>query len=161
MNNHEFFVQRWESEQPAFLRVLRAIPDDQLRYRPHEKCTAAGALAWQLAEEQAQLIELLEKGEVHLEQTPHPNKTSDIVAQYEKATNDLRARLKATTEVKWSSPAKFIVDGKVVWTDTMQNMFWGYIFDMVHHRGQLTAYLRPMGAKVPSVYGPSADDTGM
>jgi uncharacterized damage-inducible protein DinB len=39
-------------------------------------------------------------------------------------------------------------------------MCWGYLFDMVHHRGQLSSYLRPMGAKVPSIYGPSADDSG-
>ena len=46
------------------------------------------------------------------------------------------------------------------WSDTLENMFWGYLFDMVHHRGQLSAYLRPMGGKVPSIYGPSADDSG-
>jgi len=55
---------------------------------------------------------------------------------------------------------KFIYGGAAVWEDTLQNMLWGYLFDMVHHRGQLSAYLRPMGGKVPSIYGPSADDQG-
>ena len=40
-------------------------------------------------------------------------------------------------------------------------MLWGFLFDAIHHRGQLSSYLRPMGAKVPSIYGPSADDPGM
>ncbi len=52
------------------------------------------------------------------------------------------------------------MDGKVLWTDTLENMVWGFLFDMVHHRGQLTAYIRPMGGKVPAIYGPSADDMG-
>ena len=40
-------------------------------------------------------------------------------------------------------------------------MLWGFLFDAIHHRGQLSSYLRPMGAKVPSIYGPSGDDPGM
>jgi uncharacterized damage-inducible protein DinB len=39
-------------------------------------------------------------------------------------------------------------------------MLWGLLFDAVHHRGQLSAYIRPMGGKVPSIYGPSGDDAG-
>jgi len=54
MSTREFFLQRWEQEQPAFAKVLRAIPEGQLGYRPHERCTPAGALAWQLVEEQKQ-----------------------------------------------------------------------------------------------------------
>ena len=160
MSTRDFFIQRWEAEQPAFMRVLRAVPEGQLAYRPHERSSAAGALAWQLAEEQKQLMELLEKGEVAFEQTAHPHKASDIVTAWESATNALRAKLKSIDDKKWASPAKFLMGGKAVWTDTMENMFWGYLFDMVHHRGQLSAYLRPMGGKVPAIYGPSADDQG-
>ena len=45
--------------------------------------------------------------------------------------------------------------------DTVGGLLWLALFDAVHHRGQLTTYIRPMGGKVPSVYGPSADDSGM
>ena len=160
MSNREFFIKRWEAEQPVFLKVLRAVPDKQLAYKPHERSAAAGALAWQLAEEQKQLCELLDTGQVAFVVTPAPKNVSDIVAAYEKATKDLRARLQSATDEKWSGPGKFLSEGKVVWSDTVQNICWGYIFDMVHHRGQLSAYLRPMGGKVPSIYGPSADDSG-
>jgi uncharacterized damage-inducible protein DinB len=160
MDNREFFIQRWEAEQPAFIKVLRAVPDGQLRYRPHERSTAAGALAWQIADEQKQLIELLDTGEVHFKPSKHPDAVAGIVSEYEKATDDLRKRLSGVNEEKWAGPAKFFVDGNAVWTDTVGNLFWGYLFDMVHHRGQLSAYLRPMGGKVPAIYGPSADDTG-
>jgi uncharacterized damage-inducible protein DinB len=160
MSTREFFVKRWEEELRAFGNVLRAVPDSQLAYKPHEKCTAAGALALQLADEQKQMSELIDTGEAHLEVGKHPKKAADIVAAWEKATDELRKRLKKVDEKKWSSSAKLVMGGKAVWTDTMENMFWGYLFDMVHHRGQLSAYLRPMGGKVPSIYGPSADDMG-
>ena len=159
MNTREFFIKRWEQELPAFGKVLRAVPENQLKYKPHEKSTAAGALAWQLAEEQKQLVELLETGQVVFEMTPHP-KHGDIVKAWDKATDELRKKLKSADEARWAGPGKFLMGGKVAWSDTVENIFWGYMFDMVHHRGQLSAYLRPMGGKVPSIYGPSADDAG-
>ena len=161
MNSREFFLKRWEQELPAFRKVLGALPEKQLAYKPHEKCTAAGALAWQLADEQKQLSELIDKGEVHYEVTPCPKKVADIVNAWDKATDNLRSRLRSVDDKKWAGPAKFYMGAKdPVWTDTVENMFWGYLFDMVHHRGQLSAYLRPMGGKVPAIYGPSADDAG-
>jgi uncharacterized damage-inducible protein DinB len=160
MKIHEFFIKRWEAEQPAFLNVLRALPNDQLNYKPHERCTCAGDLAWQLAEEQKQLAEIVGTGRVHFEQKPRPAGVDEIVAAWEKSTEDLRNRLQSLDEKKTEGEASFLVDGKPVWSDNLGNMIWGYLFDMVHHRGQLTSYLRPMGGKVPSIYGPSADDKG-
>lgn len=161
MSTRDFFMQRWEAEQAAFVKVLRALPENQLGYKPHEKCTPAGALAYQLADEQKQLSDLLDKGEARIEIKDHPKKVSEIVAQFEKAGNDLRSRMKSVNDAKWSSKANLVMNGQTIWSDTVENMFWGYLFDMVHHRGQLSAYLRPMGGKVPSIYGPSADDAGM
>ena len=56
--------------------------------------------------------------------------------------------------------AQFLVDGSVAWETSLGDMLFGFLFDAIHHRGQLSSYLRPMGAKVPSIYGPSADDPG-
>ena len=160
MSTREFFMKRWEAELPAFGKVLRAVPETGLSYRPHDRSTAAGALAWQIADEQAQLSDLLTSGVVRFGDRPKaPAKAADIVAAWERATEDLRKRLQSTTDKKWSEPVKMVV-GDNEWTDTTENMFWGYLFDMIHHRGQLSAYLRPMGGKVPAIYGPSADDSG-
>ncbi len=159
MSTREFFIHRWEAELPAFGKVLSAVPEDKLAYKPHERSTSAGSLAWQLAQEQQQLCELLETGEIRFEVKPHPHK-GDIVAAWDEATKRLRDRLRSADDKKWSGPAKFSMGDNQVWTDTVENMFWGYLFDMVHHRGQLSSYLRPMGGKVPAIYGPSADDNG-
>jgi uncharacterized damage-inducible protein DinB len=160
MTNREFFIDRWEREQPAFLRVLRAVPEGNLTYRPHERSTTAAGLAWQIAEEQKQLVELFRTGSIRFVQNPHPETMSDIADTYEKATNELRDQLQAANDEQWAGPAKMLMNDGPVWEDTMQNFVWGYLLDMIHHRGQLSVYLRPMGGKVPAIYGPSADDSG-
>jgi uncharacterized damage-inducible protein DinB len=63
-------------------------------------------------------------------------------------------------DAAWDRTANFNVDGKSVWQAPAGDMLFGFLFDAIHHRGQLSSYLRPMGAKVPSIYGPSADDPG-
>ena len=155
----EFFIQKWESELPAFGKVLRAIPGGQLDYRPHERSASAGGIAWQLAIEQRTLADMLDRGEVQWDTRKHPDSIDDIVAEWDKATSDLRERLKGLDDAKYASAAKLMM-GENGWSDSVGNMLWGFLLDMIHHRGQLSAYLRPMGGKVPAIYGPSADDAG-
>jgi uncharacterized damage-inducible protein DinB len=63
-------------------------------------------------------------------------------------------------DAAWNKKAQFLMDGNVAWEAPLGDMLYGFLFDAIHHRGQLSTYLRPMGAKVPSIYGPSADDPG-
>jgi uncharacterized damage-inducible protein DinB len=49
---------------------------------------------------------------------------------------------------------------KVEWETTREKMAWGFLLDLIHHRGQLSVYLRPMGGRVPPIYGPSGDENG-
>jgi uncharacterized damage-inducible protein DinB len=79
---------------------------------------------------------------------------------YETRAAGVDEQLGKLDEAGWEKTAKFLLEGKVVWEDTLGNMVWGFLFDAIHHRGQLSTYLRPMGSKVPSIYGPSADDPG-
>jgi hypothetical protein len=159
-SNYEFYAQCFSNELPAFVRVLKALPSDQLDYRPHEKNTPAGHLAWQVAIEAANLCELLDTGAINFELTPPPKSAEEIAASFEKSANGVKERLARVDDAKWSSPGDFRMGGKSMWKDTVQGLCWGYLFDMIHHRGQLSAYIRPMGGKVPSIYGPSADDSG-
>jgi uncharacterized damage-inducible protein DinB len=160
MNLPQYFVQRWETEQRAFAKVLRAIPNQQLDYRPHERSNSAGDLAWQLAGEQAHLSQLIDTGEIHAEQSKRPATLDEIIAAWERATEQLRERLGTLDEAMWDKPATFYWAGQPVWKENLGGILFGYLFDMVHHRGQLSAYLRPMGAKVPAIYGPSGDEQG-
>lgn len=85
--------------------------------------------------------------------------TSDaLVKALDGSAAEARAALEGTTDEFLMTPWKLLARGQVV----METPRWVMIQDTInhwaHHRGQMTVYLRPMGAKVPSVYGPSADD---
>ena len=72
----------------------------------------------------------------------------------------LSERLSKLDSKAWARKAQFFMGGKVAWEAPLGEMLWSILFDAVHHRGQLSVYIRPMGGKVPSIYGPSADDSG-
>ena len=158
--NREFFKKKWESEMPAFGRVLRALPKERLDYRPHERSTSAGDLAWQLAAEQKSLCELVGRGETEWAQPQGAKDLDAIVTAWDEATEELRRLLATLDDAAWSKKVKMTMGGESAWEAGLDDMFWGFLFDMIHHRGQLSTYIRPMGGKVPSIYGPSADDAG-
>jgi len=158
-STREYFKECFAAEKPKFVRVLQAVPADQGGYRPHPRSTSAGDLVWLLATELLDACELVDHGEVSFVPRPAPPVT-DAAAAYERNAADFEKRLAAVDDATWEKHARFLVNGQVIWETTLGDMLYGFLFDAIHHRGQLSSYLRPMGAKVPSIYGPSADDPG-
>lgn len=158
MNVSEYYLKTFASEMPKFLKVLRAMPEGHLDYTPHERSTKAGDLAWQLVEEQRHLAAVTRDGKVEWKMRPRPASAAEIVREWETATAALTAALEGYDDAKSEKNVTMTMGGD--WTDTLGEMLWGFLLDMIHHRGQLTTYLRPMGGKVPAIYGPSADDPG-
>jgi uncharacterized damage-inducible protein DinB len=158
MRNYEFFAVNLENEIPKFLKVLRAVPSDRFDYRPHEKNTSAGDLAWQIATEMVNLNDLVQTGVIDYKTQPRPATSEEIATTFENAARTMAAKSRAVDENLWKGPGKFLWGGQTVWESAVADIAWGFLFDLIHHRGQLTVYLRPMGAKVPAVYGPSADE---
>jgi uncharacterized damage-inducible protein DinB len=159
-SNREHFAECFKSEKPRFVRVLQAVPTDKTAYKPHEKSASAGDIAWLIASEWDDARELIDKGTVNYVVRPAPAKVSDSVAAFEKNADEIEKRLAKLNDAAWDKKAQFLMDGKVAWEAPLGDMLFGFLFDAIHHRGQLSSYLRPMGAKVPSIYGPSADDPG-
>ena len=160
MTDLEFCIARRKAEQPVFVRVLRALPRERLDYRPHPKARTAGELAWLLAGEEASLLPLLDTGTIDWKEEKPPANLDQIVSVYESSANSVTERLGGIDETVWRKPGRFLWEGNVAWEDALGQMVWGMLFDAIHHRGQLSTYLRPMGGKVPSIYGPSGDDSG-
>jgi uncharacterized damage-inducible protein DinB len=160
MSNLAFCIERRKAEIPTFVRVLKAVPQVRLDYRPDPKSRTAAELAWLLATEEAALVTLLDTGTIEWRETPPPARVEEIVAAFEKSAAAVEDRLRKLDESGWQRKVSFVMAGGPPWEDSLGNFFWGFLFDAVHHRGQLTTYLRPMGGKVPSIYGPSADDPG-
>ena len=160
MTNLEFCIARRKAELPAFVRVLKAVPQGRLDYRPDPKARSAAELAWLLAYEEAALVRLLDSGVLEWSEGKPPARAEEIAAAFERDAAKVNERLGRLDDAGWERKVKLLMGGGAAWEDTMAQMTWGFLFDAIHHRGQLSTYLRPMGSKVPSIYGPSADDPG-
>jgi uncharacterized damage-inducible protein DinB len=157
MRNNEFFASCLENEIPTFGKVLRALPEDQLEYCPHERSKKAGDLAFQLADEMTALIGLFDNGEINMGPRTRPPALEDVALEFETSARKVVERARTVDEGVWKGPGKFLWDGNVAWEAPAAQIAWGFFFDLIHHRGQLSTYIRPMGGKVPAIYGPSGD----
>jgi uncharacterized damage-inducible protein DinB len=149
-----------KQEIAKFVSVLKAVPEAKPDYRPDPKARTARDLAWVLAAEEAALLSLLDTGVVEWKEVPAPARMQEIVAAYEKSATAVNERLERLDEAGWEKKGKFLMGDAPAWESEIGEFVWGFLFDAIHHRGQLSTYLRPMGGKVPAIYGPSADDPG-
>lgn len=160
MNTREFFVKQFQSERPKFVAVLRAMPEGQLGYRPHERNSTAGQIAWFLVLELRTMVDTLTKGEHRWEQPAAPATPGAIADEYEKAAGELAQALDQADDAQWESEGKLYFGEKLMMQRPRGEILWNFLHDAIHHRGQLSVYLRPMGGTVPSIYGPSGDSRG-
>jgi uncharacterized damage-inducible protein DinB len=164
MSNRDFFIHRWEQEYPVFLDVCRAIPVDRLDYRPHVDSRSAGELVALLVTVGENCIQLCSTGQtsfasaLNLHPTIRVGGLDEMINAYMRHHHMFLGALTHLTDASWNRPA-WLKQGtqEIVLKDTVGGLLWIALFDAVHHRGQLSTYLRPMGGKVPSIYGPSKD----
>src|SRR5205085_210165 len=108
MSNLDFYRKHWEQDNPAFVRVLRALPADKLDHKPHERSSSAGDIAWQIAEELRSLSDLIETGVVDWQTNPRPATLDEIVTAYESNATRHRDRLASIDDAKWSSEGRML-----------------------------------------------------
>jgi uncharacterized damage-inducible protein DinB len=160
MTNREFHLQCRKSETLAFHRVLNALPHDKFDYTPHEKSQTASKIDWTLIGETHALIELIDKGDFGFGTQPDVP-PSKLVEEFGKAWDTLIDRIAKMDDAAWDRTGRFMLGGQVRMEMPTSGFIWMFFFDAIHHRGQLSTYIRPMGGKVPSIYGPSGDDPMM
>ena len=160
MDEKALFLQFWEKEAPATRKVISRIPEGS-EYRPDPKSRTAREIAWLIVREEILLTEGLEKGTLEWKEVPAPATAKEVLDTYDKNHDALTKKLKALAPANLERKVPFMFDGQEVMSDTGYANAWGFFFDIIHHRGQLSTYLRPMGAKVPQIYGPSADEPMM
>ncbi len=103
---------------------------------------------------------MCDRGQINWSEPKPITSPEKAAAEYERLLKELVPRLAKVDEATWNKKIPILVGGQKVHEGPFAAMCWEFIFDAVHHRGQLSVYIRPMGGKVPSIYGPSADDTG-
>ena len=151
----DMMLQGLQMEMATTKKVLGAVLDSGHDYRPDPKARTAKELAWHLAAEDVKFLDGI--ANLAFGQTkagPAPATTAEIVAWYGSNMPRAIARVQAMTAEQLLTPVEFF--GMFNFPSAL---YLGFTFGhSVHHRGELAVYLRPMGSKVPSIYGPSADD---
>jgi uncharacterized damage-inducible protein DinB len=157
MNEREFFLERREAESGAFTRVLDALPKEKFDYRPHDRSPSARELVWTLANETRACSDVIDSGRVDWRPPPPSGDATQIVSVFQRNYAALSKQAATLDEKAWQRPVQFLVAGKLMQEPPLGQFLWYIFFDAIHHRGQLSTYIRPMGGKVLSIYGPSGD----
>lgn len=162
MTEKDVFLATWEREFHTTLKVLKAFPEDKLDLRPHERSRTARELAWTIVMEEPVLINGGITGKFDFENTAKPPATlKEILATYEKNHEELVQKVRNLSDADFNKTVQFMVAPKTPGNVRSADIFRMTILDSVHHRGQFSVYLRMAGGKVPSIYGPSADEPWM
>jgi len=158
VDEKSLFLKFWEREAPATRKVISRVPEDKSDYKPDQKSRTAREIAWLFVIEEMLLCEGLEKGTIEWKEIPVPETVEEILARYDQNHADITSRLHAIEAAEWEKEFRFVFGDYEISRGTGYHFGWEFLFDTVHHRGQLSTYLRPMGSTVPSIYGPSADE---
>ena len=156
MTSREFFVDRRRAEHPVFMRVLESIPETGLSYRPHDRSPSTQQLVWTLTHELRSCLDAATQFRAEWRGDSAPS-FPEMLTLFEQWSNELTDVVSRMDDASWNRVAQFSYQGRVVSEQPVGQFLWYILFDGIHHRGQLSAYLRPMGATVPPIYGPSAD----
>ena len=157
MYEKALFMKFWKKEAAATRAVLARIPEGS-EYRPDPKSRTAREIAWLIVSEELALADGLEKGRFDWTDAPAPDTMKDVLDTYDREHDPLTARLDRLSAGQLERDVPFFYGGQEVMKSRGIESCWGFFFDIIHHRGQLSTYLRPMGSKVPQIYGPTADE---
>ena len=152
MDEKSLFTDFWSKESKTTSKVLSRIPEGS-DYRPDPKSRTARDIAWQIVNEEKMIIDALENGSAEWAPAPAPATMKELCEMYDRQSADIVRRLRALPAARWNGTLEFFGSQRPA-----SPMAWSFLFDIVHHRGQITTYLRPMGSTVPQIYGPSADE---
>lgn len=162
MSALEQFNQVWTRENATTRRVLHAIPADQGEFRPVEDIKNARELSFIFASSQLMMASALDGSWKWPPEFPKaPATLAEVQAAYDKSTEVLRKAIKGAKDARLDETVTFFVAPKQSGEVPIGGFIWMMLLDTIHHRGQLSTYLRLMGAKVPSIYGPSKDEPWM
>jgi len=152
MDEKSLFTGFWEQESKTTSEVLSRIPENS-DYRPDPKSRTAHEIAWQIVCEEKMIIDALETGKAEWAPAPPPATMKELCDAYGRQSAEIVRRWASLPAAKWNGTLEFFGGQRPA-----APMAWSFLFDIVHHRGQITTYLRPMGSTVPQVYGPTADE---
>ena len=154
------FLKELNAEYKATRACLERIPETLFEYKPHPKSMNLGYLSLLVAEIPLWIKHMVTDGEIDFVTFKHitPRTTKELVDHFEDNMNAARNALQATTDEALQSSFVLKANGQVLYSAPKITDIGATLNHWVHHRGQLTVYMRLNDIPVPSIYGPSADD---
>ena len=156
----QLYLHELNSEYKATRACLERISEKLFDYKPHPKSMNMGYLALLVAEIPLWIKHMVTDGEIDFVTFKHfsPGTTSELVSHFEQNMEGARDALQGTNDEKLQDPFTLKANGQVLYTSPKIVDISVTLNHWVHHRGQLTVYMRLNDIAVPSIYGPSADD---
>lgn len=166
MDLKSYLIAQLEREAASTRKAVARVPDGRNDFKPHEKSMPLGYLASLVAGMLGWITLMIERDELNLDDPSNngfrpkvPEKSADLVTMVDNAVANARRSLEATTNEHLLTAWAFKMGGRTVSQEPRHIMIADAVFShLAHHRGQLTVYLRLNDAKVPAIYGPSADE---
>jgi uncharacterized damage-inducible protein DinB len=154
MTEKEVFLDLFKWETATTAKVLKAFPEDQLDFRPHEKSRSAKEMMQTFISEGVILLQICE-GAIDWTKTHAPDLATagELIVAFEGMMTQVADKILATPNEELQKNMEWI-GRQAPRYEALTSM----MFDQVHHRGQFSVYVRMAGGKVPSIYGPSADE---
>ena len=161
----DLFLADLEREAKGTRRALERVPDGRSDWKPHEKSMIFGYLVNMVATIPTWIALEINQDELDIApadggnvQQKRLNTSDELLKALDEAAASVRSAFEKTTEEHLQTNWRLLARGQVVMEAPRYEMIQDTINHWAHHRGQMTVYLRLMGAKVPAIYGPSADD---
>lgn len=158
----EAFIAQLERETTNTRRALESVPEGKDGWKPHPKSMPLGYLSVLIATMPSWIASMVDLDFLDLAEGSAPKPPSnnqELVELFDRSMADGRRALSRTTEEHLMKPWQLRVAGKVVDEKPRHAMIADTISHLAHHRGQLTVYLRLNDIAVPSIYGPTADES--
>ena len=161
MTNKEFFIQTWQAEMGRTAGAIRGLPADmtKLSYKCDEKARSAADIIGHMLPHAEAICNATDSFIANEETGKTYNSIEDAAIYFEKYATLLIEKLQATDDTTWNEKiVEFQLNGNKLFAYPMSNIFWIFMFDIIHHCGQLSTYYRHMGVRNPQIYGPTAED---
>ena len=155
-------LPEFDHEMTVTRKVLERVPDDRLDWKPHPRSTSFGGLAQHVATIPMWGLMTLTRSEIDLggaQQLPAAASRAELLAAFDQRVKDTRAALAGKSDAELMVPWSLKRDGHTIFTMPKATVWRSFVLShLIHHRAQLSVYLRLNDLPVPSMYGPSADE---
>ena len=156
----ESFLEEFDAEMASTRKVLERVPTDKADWKPHPKSFSLGHLAQLVATMPGWITRTLRDTKLDLATTPGYSleSTETLLARFDALVREAREALATVPDADLTVPWFLVHGDRVLFTSPRGAVVRQHINHLIHHRGQLTVYLRLLDVPVPPVYGPTADE---